>query len=206
MPDKPEETNKVFLTGKINSAFGYSHKISGEAFYKTILMVKRLSGNKDFIPVILSEKAIDVTEDYTGQFISIHGQFRSHNYYKDGRSHLELYVFAQDIQFVEEKDAIYENKIYLNGCLCKPPIYRLTPLNREIADFLLAVNRTHEKSDYIPGICWWKNATEIASYPVGKHIALSGRIQSREYTKKDADGNAVNKIAYEVSIQKLLRN
>ena len=46
------------------------------------------------------------------------------------------------------------NQIFLDGYVCKPPVYRKTPLGREIADILIAVNRPYGKSDYIPCIAW----------------------------------------------------
>lgn len=197
--------NKVLISGKLDSNFTYSHQLFGETFYQTTLKIKRLSGCQDFIPVIVSDKLIDVTQKNAGRFLTIHGQFHSHNYYENGRTHLKLYIFAQEIQMLEEKDAHYENKIFLDGYLCRPPVYRLTPLKREIADFLLAVNRSYGKSDYIPGICWSDNAQEIATYPVGTRVTLSGRIQSREYVKKMDDGHPIRKIAYEISVSNITR-
>ena len=46
------------------------------------------------------------------------------------------------MEFIEEEpDGAKTNHILLEGYMCKTPVYRKTPLGREIADLLLAVNR-----------------------------------------------------------------
>ena len=158
---------------------------------------KRLSDTKDILPVMVSERLIDVTQDYTGEMMEIQGQFRSFNKHEGNRSRLLLFVFAREAKFID-KDALPVNQILLDGFTCKKPVYRTTPNGREIADVLLAVNRSYGISDYIPCICCGRNARYMGTCGTGTHIILQGRIQSREYNKKVGD-QVEKKIAYEVS-------
>ena len=153
---------------------------------------------------MISERLIDVTKDYTGEFIMVNGQFRSYNRHEEMKNRLILSVFVREITFVEEElDGAKTNQIFLDGYICKQPVYRKTPLGREIADILLAVNRAYGKSDYIPCICWGRNARFAGKLAVGEHVAIWGRIQSREYQKKIGNDEIVNKVAYEVSVSKM---
>ena len=168
------------------------------------ILVKRLSDSEDRIPVMVSERLIDITQDYVGEYIEIHGQFRSYNRHEEKRNRLVLSVFAREVKFVgEEDDSMPVNQIFLDGYICKPPVYRKTPLGREIADILLAVNRPYGKSDYIPCICWGRNARYASNFDVGEHVRIFGRIQSREYVKKLSETQTETRIAYEVSVSKL---
>ena len=200
---KKNNNNKVFLSGKISSGFAYSHKKFGERFYKLDLMVKRRSGYEDWVPLMVSERLMDVTQDYEGEYIQVNGEFRSYNFHNGNRNRLILTVFAQELKFAEEGDPIEINEIVLDGYICRQPVYRKTPLGREIADFLLAVNRPYGKSDYIPCICWGRNARYASSFEVGEHILISGRIQSREYLKRYSETDREVRTAYEVSINKM---
>ena len=200
---KKNNNNKVFLSGKISSGFAYSHKKFGERFYKLDLMVKRRSGYEDWVPLMVSERLMDVTQDYEGEYNQVNGEFRSYNFHNGNRNRLILTVFAQELKFAEEGDPIEINEIVLDGYICRQPVYRKTPLGREIADFLLAVNRPYGKSDYIPCICWGRNARYASSFEVGKHILISGRIQSREYLKRYSETDREVRTAYEVSINKM---
>ena len=201
---KKNNNNKVFLSGKISSGFAYSHKKFGERFYKLDLMVKRRSGYEDWVPLMVSERLIDVTQDYEGEYIQVNGQFRSYNRHEEKRNRLVLSVFAREVSFVEEEDdSIPVNQIFLDGYICKPPVYRKTPLGREIADLLLAVNRPYGKSDYIPCICWGRNARYASAFEVGGHVLIWGRIQSREYMKRIGENETEKRTAYEVSVSKL---
>ena len=168
------------------------------------LLVKRLSDSFDRIPVMISERLIDVTQDYRGEFIQVSGQFRSYNRHEEKKNRLVLSVFAREAVFVEaEDDKVKSNQIFLDGFICKPPVYRKTPLGREIADMLVAVNRPYGKSDYIPCISWGRNARFASSFEVGGRVQIWGRIQSREYVKK-LDGEMTEKrVAYEVSVSKM---
>ena len=190
--------------GKIASEFFYSHEIYGEGFYMVDVEVERLSDSTDLIPVMVSERLLDVNQDYTGQLISVSGQFRSYNRHEEKKNKLVLSVFAREIEFIDQVDEnTKSNQIFLDGFICKEPIYRKTPLGREIADLLLAVNRPYGKSDYIPCICWGRNARFASTFQVGDRCIVWGRIQSREYMKKISEEELEKRVAYEVSVSKL---
>ena len=204
MADKIIENNQVSIMGKIASGFTFSHQVYGEGFYLVDLLVKRLTDSEDRIPLMVSERLVDVTQDYEGEYIMVQGQFRSYNRHEEKKNRLVLSVFVRELSFVEEADdSIKTNQIFLDGYICKPPVYRKTPLGREIADLLLAVNRPYGKSDYIPCICWGRNARYASAFEVGGHVLLWGRIQSREYIKKLNENQTEKRTAYEVSVSKL---
>ena len=204
MSDKIIENNQETIMGKVATEFSFSHEVFGEGFYMVEVEVKRLSNSEDRIPLMISERLIDVTQDYTGEYIMVHGQFRSYNRHEEQKNRLVLSVFVREISFMEEEpDGTKTNSIWLDGYICKEPIYRKTPLGREIADLLLAVNRPYGKSDYIPCICWGRNARYASGFEVGEHVQLLGRIQSREYVKRISDTETEKRVAYEVSVSKL---
>ena len=204
MADKIIENNQVSIMGKIDTGFTFSHQVFGEGFYTMEILVRRLSDSEDRIPVMVSERLLDVTQDYTGEYIESQGQFRSYNRHEEKHNRLVLSVFAREVSFVEEEtDKAKTNQIFLDGYICKAPVYRKTPLGREIADMLIAVNRPYGKSDYIPCICWGRNARFAAGFEVGGHVQIWGRIQSREYVKKLEGEEAQKRVAYEVSVSKL---
>lgn len=204
MSDKIIENNQVSVMGKIASQFTFSHQVFGEGFYSVDLLVRRLSDSEDIIPLIISERLLDVTQDYEGEHIQVEGQFRSYNRHDEKKNRLVLSVFVRELSFVEEEDdTIKTNQIFLDGYICKPPVYRKTPLGREIADLLIAVNRPYGKSDYIPCICWGRNARYASAFAVGGHLLVWGRIQSREYMKRINEIDAEKRVAYEVSVSKL---
>lgn len=191
-----KSTNTVYLQGRIGSAVEYSHDLYGERFYEFKLNVPRLSEHMDIIPVTVTEEFAGALKE--GEVVGVNGQFRSFNRPDGERSRLILSVFAREI--VTPMSDVNPNAAELIGYICKPPIYRTTPFNREICDVLLAVNRAYSKSDYIPCIAWGKNARLLKSAPVGQKMCVSGRIQSRQYTKKLDDGNTQLRTAYEFSI------
>lgn len=226
------ENNYLTLVGKVTSEKKFSHEIYGERFYSFDLLVPRLSGAADVIPVTASERLY--TEDMLkiGTKLTIKGQFRSYNSYENNKNKLILTVFAKDIQIFDEdeklKDGFIENRegseengdeetaknnyilknyttneVVLIGYICKKPVYRQTPFGREIADLLLAVNRSYNKSDYIPSIAWGRTAKFCQNLDVGTEVKIVGRVQSRNYEKKLEDGSIVTKVAYEVSIGSL---
>ena len=195
-----EKNNRVYIHGEIVSKATFSHEVFGEGFYEFFVKVLRLSGQADILPVTVSER-IMTTEMKPGAYISALGQFRSYNKLEDGRSRLILTVFVREL--LEQPIGKNPNNIVLSGYICKPPVYRTTPFNREIADMLIAVNRSYNKSDYIPAIAWGRNARFVEKLSTGEKVALSGRIQSREYQKKQEDGTFLTMTAYEVSISKL---
>lgn len=233
MEEKITKTNDVItandavVVGKIVSPFSFSHGVYGENFYLVDLEVPRLSNQVDVIPVMISDRLVNINEHYIDRWIKVKGNFRSYNKHENEKNRLILSIFARDIEDYEETDESVNN-IYLEGYVCKKPVYRKTPLGREITDILLAVNRPYGKSDYIPCITWGRNARFAGNFQVGDNISVTGRIQSREYTKRIGDaqnrweslseeeknkyGNDENKFieensetrkAYEVSVSKV---
>ena len=196
------ETNKAIVAGVVLSPLEYSHRTFGESFYTFLLGIERRSGYVDEINIMISERLL---YDYTVEvddFVEIPGQIRTYNENKDGRNKLNIVIFARDIS-INNDIIYYENYIYLEGYLCKPPIKRTSPLGRDICDIMVAVNRMYNKSDYIPCIAWGRNANYGQQLEVGMKIYIEGRIQSREYKKKIEDGEVEIRKAYEVSILKL---
>lgn len=200
--DEKMKNNNVLLTGKIVSEPEYSHEVYGEQFYNLFLDVKRKSDIADVIPLTISERLFDVSKECIGTVISVSGQLRSFNRHEKSKNRLILSVFVRDIEIItdEYEDA---NEIMLDGFICKDVVYRKTPLGKEIADLLIAVNRSYGKSDYIPCICWGRNARFASAFPVGTHVQFIGRIQSRKYIKKYEDGTEEQRTAYEVSVSKI---
>jgi primosomal replication protein N len=204
MTDKVFDNNQVSIAGEVMSDFTYSHDVFGEGFYLLEVAVSRLSDSFDIIPLMVSERLIDVTRDYKGKQVEVTGQFRSYNRHEGEKNKLVLSVFVREIKVCEENyESQKPNYIFLDGFICKPPVYRKTPLGREIADILLAVNRPYGKSDYIPCISWGRNARYAENFTVGGHLHVWGRIQSREYQKKISETQAEKRTAYEVSVSKL---
>lgn len=198
------ENNQVYITGEVVSEFTYSHKVFGERFYLTEVQSRRLSESCDRIPVLVSEQLFDVEADYLGKSVRVLGQFRSYNQHREKKSRLILSVFARDIFFSDEpEEEERSNQIFLDGFLCKLPVYRKTPKGREISDMMIAVNRPYGKSDYIPCICWGRTARYTAGFAVGGPVQVWGRIQSREYVKKTEGEPDERRVAYEVSVRKL---
>ena len=211
--------NHIGIAGRVYSDFEFSHEVYGEGFYRFEVEIYRLSDTADILPVTISERIVDMDNVHIGAWVYIAGQIRSYNNYveEDRRNKLVLTVFARDIELLdidEEEDPmtpdglmpqldINPNDVFLNGYICKPPIYRTTPFGREIADILLAVNRSYNKSDYIPCIAWGRNARFAGKLSVGSNIKLWGRMQSRSYQKKFENGDVLEKTAYEVSISKI---
>ncbi len=196
-----EKNNKVYVMGEIVSDAVFSHEVYGEGFYEFFVRVMRLSGQADILPVTVSERLIEGGELRKGKTISALGQFRSYNKIENGKSRLMLTVFVRELtEAAQDKNP---NSILLSGYICKPPVYRTTPFNREIADVLVAVNRAYNKSDYIPCIAWGRHARFVKTLSVGDRVAVSGRIQSREYQKKLSETEIKTMTAYEVSVSKL---
>lgn len=203
MKEKVLKNNQAIVAGEIVSDFEFSHEVFGEGFYLVNIKVNRLSHSSDTIPLLVSERLIDVSKSYMGQYMEAKGQFRSYNKHENNRNHLVLSLFVRELELLEEPGSRRPNMIFLDGYICKEPVYRTTPLGREIADVLLAVNRAYSKSDYIPCICWGRNARYAGKLPVGSRIQLWGRIQSREYQKRIDEDKIINRVAYEVSVNKM---
>ena len=197
-----ENNNQVILKGVIKEAPVYSHTVMGEGFFEMYLDVQRLSKEVDTLPVTISERLI--YDFYVGKEIGIIGQFRSYNKLTDGKSKLMLTIFVKEIVDASEINEI--NHIYLTGYICKEPVYRTTPFGREICDVLIAVNRSYNKSDYLPCIAWGRNARFVKDLPIGEKLELQGRIQSRRYQKKIDNFNVETKIAYEISLSSIIHS
>jgi single-stranded DNA-binding protein len=202
MMDNLMLNNKIYLEGRVLSDLQFSHEMYGEGFYTFNLEVQRLSDSKDVLNITVSERLIGGMELKVGSDVIVEGQLRSYNKFVDGSNRLILSVFARNVEFCIEKSK-NPNQIFLDGYICKQPVYRTTPFGREIADMLLAVNRSYNKSDYIPTIAWGRNSRFCQSLEVGDNIRVWGRLQSREYEKKISDVETIKKVAYEVSISKM---
>lgn len=193
------KNNIVNIHGEIYTMPEYSHEVYGEEFYEFILKVNRLSDSYDLVPVTISNRLIN--DFKIGKKIGIEGQFRSYNKQVDNKSKLMLTVFVRNL--VDYNELTNPNYIEVIGYVCKEPTYRTTPFNREICDILIAVNRSYNKSDYLPLIAWGRNARYSKNFKVGDRIKIVGRIQSRDYVKKISDEESVTKTAYEVSLNKI---
>ena len=196
--------NKIYLEGKVVSDLVFSHEMYGEGFYIFNLEVPRLSDTKDDLSVTVSERLLTGLDFKVGTEIIVEGQLRSYNKFVDGANRLILTVFARNIEPCLERSK-NPNQIFLDGFICKSPVYRTTPFGREIADMLLAVNRAYNKSDYIPTIAWGRNSRFCQTLTVGDNIRIWGRLQSREYQKRVSEEEVIKKVAYEVSISKMER-
>lgn len=196
--------NLAVICGKIINNPTFSHEVYGEKFYMFTMQVMRLSEASDYINVLISERLFSPDfELNAGTNVKVSGQFRSYNNYDGTKSRLVLNVFTKKIEPYDDTDGENPNRIMLDGYICKPPTYRTTPFGREIADILIAVNRSYNKSDYIPAIAWGRNAKFCKDAPCGTRIKIDGRIQSREYTKHIDEENTIVKTAFEVSITKM---
>lgn len=192
------ENNFISLQGMVDGDINYSHNVLDEEFYKFTLKVSRLSGVVDSIPVTVAKKLIENNSLKNGDFITLTGQLRSYNKNYENRTRLILTAFAKSIEDSGKEDE-NPNSVVLNGYVCKEPTYRKTPFGREITDVIIAVNRAFNRSDYIPTICWGKNAVLCRDLPVGTNVLIKGRLQSREYTKRNGDDFEI-RTAYEVSV------
>ncbi|NEZ47706.1 single-stranded DNA-binding protein [Clostridium niameyense] len=204
MMDNLMLNNKIYLEGKVVEGLEFSHEMYGEGFYMFKLEVSRLSDVSDVLNVTISERLLAGMDLKVGDDVLVEGQLRSYNKFVDGANRLILTVFARNIDYCIERSK-NPNEIFLNGYICKEPVYRTTPFGREIADLLLAVNRPYNKSDYIPNISWGRNARFCKTLKVGDNIRVWGRLQSREYQKRISEDNVITKVAYEVSISKMER-
>ncbi|MBQ8507074.1 MAG: single-stranded DNA-binding protein [Clostridia bacterium] len=189
--------NRIVAAGRLEEGLELSHEVMNEPFYAGTLLVKRLSGAVDRLPVTIPGKLLAVTDLSQGNMILMTGQVRSYNKVVDGNGRLMVTLFAQSMVETQENDTM--NRVTLTGVLCKPPIYRSTPFGREICDMMLAVNRAFGKSDYIPCIAWGRNAQYASRFKVGDRVRLTGRLQSREYQKLLENGEYMVRNAYEVS-------
>ena len=201
--------NNITLAGVVEREPIFSHEVFGEGYYIFMLKCSRTSGNKDTLPVMISDRLVDIREIKVGQVVTVLGQIRSFNrHIDDVKSKLILSVFARELEILAQDttELPFEeniNTVMLDAYICKSPIYRCTPKGREIADILVAVNRPYGKSDYIPCIAWGRNARFAGGLEVGEHIQIQGRFQSREYTKRISDSEVETRTAYEVSVSRI---
>ncbi len=203
MDNSNPSNNQAVVIGTIESEFVFNHEIYAEKFYTFTVSIPRLSGTYDSIRVMISERLIMDGEYKMGDTVEITGQFRSYNSYDNGENRLLLTVFAKDIEKIYDAAGKNPNSLYLDGFICKAPVYRTTPFGREITDILIAVNRSYNKSDYIPIIAWGRNARFAKNLCVGDNVRIWGRIQSRNYQKRISEEETVTKTAYEVSINRM---
>lgn len=198
------KNNQVTIYGKIVSGFQFSHGAYGKKYFMVNVDICRLNGNVDCIPVMVSEELVDTSKNFTGQCVYAAGEFRSYNWYDGNKRHLKLNVFAKKmVADGLDRDGLAWNAIFLDGYVCRQPVYRITPRGYAIADLLVAVNRPYGSTDYIPCICWGYHAQLAVGFGVSSHIKIWGRIQSREYLKKRNETETEKRVAYEVSINKL---
>ncbi|MCL0975344.1 single-stranded DNA-binding protein [Clostridioides difficile] len=197
-----DENNVVNLRGELDNKLEFSHEIFGEKFYNMKIKINRLSDSFDILPMTVSERLLQDIELDKQNLVNVVGQLRSYNKTLNNKNRLVLTVFVREIKSIDEENKD-PNSIFLDGYVCKEPVYRKTPLGREITDLLVAINRPYNKSDYIPSIVWGRNAKFAKNLKVGDRIQLWGRVQSREYEKKIDENNVVKKMAYEVSISKI---
>lgn len=192
--------NSIMLIGRIKDVPVLSHTSHGEAIFRLTLAVERLSGRDDIVNVHIRKSLLGTLSPQEGDMVAVDGEIRSFNNKSGVGARLVISVFARSFQLSDESPA---NAVMLSGAICRTPVYRRTPLGREICDVMLAVNRRYQKSDYIPCIAWGLNARICADMAVGSALAFEGRLQSREYIKQTSDGQTV-KTAYEVSVVTLL--
>ena len=188
-------TNQVTLRGSLLSLPRLSHENHGKKFYRFTLEVPRLSGTADLLPIVAEERMIEAMDTDAGDMIRVEGQIRSHNVRSNGSRHLLIFVFAASIT-VEEGEPL--NDVLLEGILCREPVFRRTPLGREICDMMLAVPRQFKRADYLPCILWGRLAQEGSQCHIRDGIRISGRLQSRNYTKVTEEGPE-ERTAYEIS-------
>lgn len=202
--ENPNATNRVFLRGTVVTEPKLSHELYGEGFYEFTVSVPRLSEQRDLIPVTVAERLLCDYRPAEGDTVAVEGQFRSYNKVVENHSKLMLTVFVREFL---DPDSAYANPncVELLGYICKEPVYRTTPLSREICDLLVAVNRAFNKSDYIPCIAWGRNARYCRSLPVGTKLRIAGRIQSRQYVKKLDGDVSETRTAYEISVSRIDR-
>ena len=201
--DNYTENNRAEVIGIVSDEPKISHEIYGEKFFVFTLRIPRLSGISDNVKIMVSDRLLGDVPINVGDVVGVDGQFRSYNDYENGDNRLVLTVFAKDIHREEGESEKNPNSLYLNGFICKTPVYRTTPFGREITDMLLAVNRSYNKSDYIPVIAWGRNARYCKNINVGDNIKVWGRIQSRNYQKHISEEEVIEKTAYEVSVSRM---
>lgn len=187
------QSNQATVAGTVASTPLISN-CCGETFYSFILQIKRSSGIVDTLPVRASTYIVENIN--LGDQISLEGQIKTHQKFAGGRNHLIIIFLACEVRKYE-KDI---NIVDLTGFLCTTPHHRITPLGRDICDLMVAVKNSQGRSDYIPCIVWDKRSKYAANLKVGTKLKLTGRFQSRSYTKVLSDGSSEERTAYELSV------
>ena len=187
--------NSITLRGELLALPQFSHENHHRRFFRFTLAVPRLSGTVDYLPIVAEDRALDAMDLSAGQMLRIEGQIRSHNLREKGIRRLLIFVFAHTI-VCEDGESI--NDVVLHGQLCREPVYRRTPLGREISDVMLAVPRAFHRADYLPCILWGRTAHQVALCHVSDHVRVVGRLQSRIYTRLTDEGPE-QRTAYEIS-------
>ena len=187
--------NRITLRGTLMCLPQFSHENHGKQFFRFTLEVPRLSGAVDLLPVVAESQILNEIDLSGGEMLTVEGQVRSHNIRTDGIRRLLIFVFANKIT---AEDGAPVNDCVVQGLLCKEPTFRRTPLGREICDVMLAVPRAFHRADYLPCILWGRTAQEASQKHTRDCIRISGRLQSRIYTKLTEEG-AIERTAYEVS-------
>lgn len=190
-----QSVNCITIRGSLAELPRYSHENHGNRFCKFFLEVPRLSGTVDILPVIAPQSVLGELDPSAGSMLTVTGQIRSHNQHIDGKRRLMIFVFASSV-IAEDAEPI--NNVILEGTLCKDPIYRRTPLGREICDVMLAIPRAFRRADYLPCILWGRTAQEVSVCRTRDRIRICGRLQSRVYTKLTESGYE-ERTTYEIS-------
>jgi len=188
--------NQILLRGTLASKPEFSHENHGKQFFRFRLEIPRLSGVCDILPVVADNSLLEAASLSSGGMLTVMGQVRSHNVRLEGKRHLLIFVFAQNI-LCEDGEPL--NECILSGPICREPHYRRTPLGREICDIMLAVPRSFRRADYLPCILWGRTAQEASLCHTRDRIQLNGRLQSRTYAKQTENGPE-ERTAYEISV------
>jgi len=187
--------NHITLRGILAGLPAFSHENHGRRFYRFLLEVERLSGTADTLEVVVPEDVLNAVDPEGGSMVLVAGQIRSFNSRQETGRRLVISVFASEMTACEGEPV---NEAELTGTICKAPVYRRTPLGREICDVMLAVGRPYRRTDYLPCILWGRTAQEVSAMRVGERLHLTGRLQSREYVKL-LDSGSERRVAYEIS-------
>lgn len=201
MPERIIENNQVKLTGVIEEKFEFDHEIAGEKIYKTYLCIERLSGTGDTIPIMISDRLVDVTQDLTGKIVSVFGRVGSYRKFNGSGFSKKIFIFAKDMSFVNENTN--NNFVYMEGTVNKKFPMRTTSSGRDISPIIISVSRPYNKNDYIPCIAWGRNARFAEQFEIGTNVKIRGRMQSRERIIKLENGEEEKKILYEISINSI---
>lgn len=196
---KQFDKNTIILTGEVAQAPHFSHDSHGVRFDTFPLRVPRLSGAEDLLNILAPSQLLEAMELREGENVKLFGAVRTFNNHSGVGSRLVISVHAKTIERTAEAP---ENRLSLSGALCKLPVYRTTPMGREICELMLAANRNYGRSDYLPCIAWGSLAVNCRDLPVGTRVTLDGRLQSRIYHKEE-NGEKVPHTAFEVSVMSM---